>query len=113
MEWQHVDEDGTQAMKVWEVEGKDVWPQIVILRVTNATYLKFFQDPRGFMKFVNAKNLFSQPVIIAGPWVALASADQKLDPIKWVLTMVHKKESTMYVAALPLLQQEAASSKKR
>lgn len=105
MEWKHVDEDGTQMMKVWEVEGKDVWPQIVILRVSNAAYLKFFQNPRGFMEFVNAKRFFSQPVIVAGPWVTLSSADQKLEPIKWVLTLAHKKESTMYVAALPLLQQ--------
>jgi hypothetical protein len=105
MEWQHVDENGTHAMKVWELEGKDVWPQIAILRVSNSTYFKFFQDPRGFMKFVNAKQLFSKPIIIVGPWVTLSSTDQKLDPIMWVLTLVHKKESTMYVAALPQLQQ--------
>jgi len=105
MEWHKVDEDGTQMMKVWEVEGKDVWPQIVILRVSNATFLKFLQDPKGFMEFVNAKKAFYQPVIIAGPWVTLSSADQKLHPIRWALTLVHKKESTMYVAALPLLQQ--------
>jgi hypothetical protein len=112
MEWKYVDKDGSQVMKVWELEGKDVWPQIVLMRVSNATYLKFFQDPKGLMKFVNEKKVFSQPVIIAGPWVTLSSADQQLDPTMWAFTMVHKKESTMYVSALPLLQQKAVSSNK-
>jgi hypothetical protein len=110
MKWQTVGADGTQVMKVWEVEGKDVWPQIVILRVSNAIYLKFLQDPRGFMKYVNERKLFSQDVIVPGPWVSLSSLDQKLDPTIWALTLMHKKQSTMYVAALPQLQQEVVSS---
>jgi hypothetical protein len=113
MKWENVDADGTQMMKVWEEEGANVWPQISVLRVTNGAYLKFSRDPNAFMGFVNAHNVFSKPVIVAGPWVSLSSVDPKDASPDWVLTMVHGRESTMIVAALPLLKQEKASSKMR
>ena len=93
-------------MKLWQVEGKEVWPQVSVLRVSNAQYLKFSQDPKGFMDFVNVHKLFSKPVIVAGPWVSLSSVDQKDDSSDWVLTLLHGKRSTMIVAALPQLKQE-------
>lgn len=102
MEWKKV--NGTQVMKVWEVEGKDVWPQISVLRVSNATYLKFSKNPKGFMKFVNVHKVFSKNVIVAGPWVSLSSVDQKNTSPDWVLIAVHKIKSTMIVAALPQLK---------
>jgi hypothetical protein len=111
MQWEKV--NGTQVMRIWQVEGKDIWPQISVLRVSNATYLKFSQDPKGFMKFVNEQKVFSKDVIVAGPWVSLSSVDQKDASPDWVLTMVHGKRSTIIVAALPQLKQEEASSKMR
>jgi hypothetical protein len=111
MEWKKV--NGTQVMKVWEVEGKDVWPQISVLRVSNAKYLKFSKNPKGFMKFVNVHKVFSKPVIIAGPWVTLSSADPKNASPDWVLIMVHGKTSRMIVAALPQLEKKRASSRVR
>jgi hypothetical protein len=113
MKWQDVGTDGTQVMKVWEVEGADVWPQVSILRVSNATYLKFFQDPRGFMEFVNAEHVFSKDVIEADPWVSLPSVDDKDPSPEWVLATVHGKTSRMLVAALPKLKQEEDRSKMR
>ena len=113
MKWEKMDADGTQVMKVWKEEAANVWPQVAVLRVTNATYLKFSQDPRAFMKFVNAQNVFSKPVIEAGPWVSLSSVEPKDAMPEWLLTTVHGKRSTMIVAALPLLNQEEAGPKTR
>jgi hypothetical protein len=104
MKWEKLDADGTQVMKVWEEEGPNVWPQIAVLRLTNATYLKFSRDHSAFMGFVNAHNVFSKPVIVAGPWVSLSSMDAKNASPDWMLTAVHKIESTMIVAALPQLK---------
>jgi len=104
MKWEKLDADGTQVMRVWEEEGANVWPQIAVLRLTNATYLRFSRDPNAFMGFVNAHNVFSKPIIVAGPWVSLSSIDPKNDSPDWVLTAVHKIKSTMIVAALPQLK---------
>jgi hypothetical protein len=109
LQWESV--DGTQVLRIWQVDGASVYPQIAVLRVSNFTYLKFSQDPKGFVKFVNAHKVFSKDVLVAGPWVALSSVDQKDDPPDWVLTLVHGKMSTMIVAALPQLKQEDASPK--
>lgn len=98
--------DGIQVMRLWELESKELWPQIAVLRVSNASYLKFSQDPQGFMKFVNEHKIFSKDVIIAGPWVSLSSVEAKAGPSDWVLTLIHGKKSTMIVAALPQLMQQ-------
>jgi hypothetical protein len=106
--WENV--DGRQVLRVWQLEGPNIYPQISVLRVSNDAYLKFSQDPKGFMNFVNAHKVFSKDVIVAGPWVSLASVDQKTNPPDWVLTIVHGKKSTMIVSALPQLKQEDPGS---
>jgi len=113
MKWEKLDADGTQVMRVWEEEGANVWPQIAVLRVSNAKYLKFSQDPNGFMKFVNTNRVFSKRVIIAGPWASLSSVDPKDASSYWVIVAVHGKTSRMIVAALPQLEKKKASSTKR
>jgi hypothetical protein len=109
LQWEKVGDE--QVLKLWKLEGPEKYPQISVLRVSNITYLKFFQDAKGFMEFVNEHPIFSKPVIVAGPWVSLSSADQKDEPADWVLTLVHGKMSTAIVAALPQLKLEDASSK--
>jgi hypothetical protein len=92
-----------QVLKVWQLEGQDVWPQISILRVSNATYLKYLQNPKGLVDFVNQNNIFSKAVIQAGPWVTLSSAGEKDGSPDWDLTLMHGKLSSMIVSALPQL----------
>lgn len=111
MEWKEV--KGTQLMRTWQVEGKNVWPQIALLRVSNAQYIKFSQDPIGFMRFVNAYGVFSKPVIIAGPWVTLSSVEPKVASPDWLLIMVHGKTSRMIVAALPQLEKKKVRFRRR
>ena len=107
MEWQTIDD--IQVLTVWQLEGKDVWPQISILRVSNATYLKYFQNPRGLVDFVNQNNIFSKDVIEAGPWVTLSSAGEKSGSSDWYLTLSHGRTSTMIVSALPQLPPPSGS----
>jgi hypothetical protein len=112
LEWEKL-RDGVQVLRIWQLEGTSVYPQVSVLRVSNAEYLKFFQDPKGFMKFVNANKVFSKDVIVAGPWVTLSSYNPKSpkeDP-DWVLTLVHGKLSYMIVSALPQLTQEYPATK--
>ena len=105
MEWQMIDD--MQVLRVWELEGRDVWPQISILRVSNTTYLKYFQNPKDLVDFVNQNNIFSKAVIQAGPWVTLSSAGGKNGTPDWDLTLMHGKLSTMIVSALPQLPLES------
>jgi hypothetical protein len=108
IKWENV--DGRQVLRVWQLEGPNIYPQISVLRVSNDAYLKFSQDPKGFMNFVNAHKVFSKDVIVAGPWVSLSSVDQRSNPPDWVLTIVHGKKSTMIVSALPQLKHEDSGS---
>jgi hypothetical protein len=98
-------------LRVWQLEGEKLYPQVAVLRVSNAEYLKFFQDPQGFLKFVNANKVFSKDVIVAGPWVSLASYVPKDETSGWLLTLYHGKLSTMLVSALPQLVQEYPAPK--
>lgn len=98
--------DGMEVLRVWELDGPSAYPQVSVLRVSNAAYSEFSRDPKGFMKFVNLHQIFPKPVIVSGPWVTLSAIDQKADQPGWVLTIVHGKLSTMIVSALPQLMQE-------
>ena len=100
-----------QVLRVWQLEGANAYPQVSVLRVSDATYLKFFQDSQGFLKFVNANKVFSKDVIVAGPWVTLSSYVPKGQTYGWLLTLYHGKLSTMLVSALPSLKQEEAAPK--
>ena len=70
IQWETV--DGSRVLRLWQVEGPQSWPQITVMRVSNATYQKYFQDPKKFVKFVNVNKFFSKDVITAGPWVTLS-----------------------------------------
>jgi hypothetical protein len=104
IQWETV--DGSQVLKLWQLEGPKSWPQTTIVRVSNETYKKYSQDPRKFVKFVNVHKFFSKDVITAGPWVTLSSVEQDVDSPNWVLTLVHGKASTLIVSALPQLKTE-------
>lgn len=100
--------DGAQILRVWHLDPPESYPQIAVLRISNAKYLKFFEDPEGLKEFVNANEVFSKPVNTVGAWVTLSSFNpnnsKSADP-DWVLTLVHGKLSYMVVSALPQLPQ--------
>jgi hypothetical protein len=101
--------EGMEVLKVWELEGPDAYPQVSVLRVSNAVYFEFSRDPKEFMKFINLHEIFPKAVIVSGPWVSLSAIDQKADQPGWILTLVHGKLSTVIVSALPQLMQEYTS----
>lgn len=104
IQWETV--DGSRVLRLWQLEGPQSWPQITVMRVSNATYQKYSQDPKKFVKFVNVKKFFSKDVITAGPWVTLSSVEHDEDSLDWLLTLMHGKLSTMIVSALPELKME-------
>lgn len=105
LKW-HKLKEGVEILKVWELEGKDAYPQLALVRVSNDDYFKFSKDPKGFMSFVNTNKVFSKDVVVSGPWVTLSAIDQKADQLGWVLTLLHGKLSWLIVSALPQLLQE-------
>ena len=108
LKWEKL--ENAQVLKLWQLAGKDVYPQVAILRVSNQDYIKFLQAPKDLVAFVNQHDVFSKKVIVAGPWVSLSSVDEKKpDPDSWVLTLLHGKLSTIIVSALPELQEEKPS----
>ena len=99
-----------QLLRLWQLDGTNVYPQLAVFRVSNSDYLRFSQAPKKFMQFVNENNVFSKDVVVAGPWVTLSSLGQKKQPSDWVLIVIHGKQSTMIVGALPQLKTEATNS---
>lgn len=102
IQWEKLPE-GLQVLKVWQLEGASVYPQISVLRVSNAAFLKFFQDPQSLVKFVNANKVFPKDVTVAGPWATLSSVNNPKGDPDWVLTCVHGRTSLMACSALPQL----------
>jgi hypothetical protein len=92
------------VVKLWKLEGPNTWPEIVIVRMSNAEYQKYSHDPNAFMDFANKNALFSKPAILAGPWVGLSYVDKhEPPPDDWILLAEHGKMSSLIVAALPKL----------
>src|SRR5215472_6686566 len=63
---------GVKVLRVWQIGDSSVWPQVAVLQVPNSFYLKYFQDPQGFMAFVNQNKVFSKDIITPGPWTTLS-----------------------------------------
>lgn len=103
LEWETI--ENMEVLRIWQLKGREVFPQLAVLRVTNADYIKFLQDPQAFKQFVNRHRVFSKQIIVAGPWTSLSSVDGA-DPDTWTLTLVHGKMSTMLVSAVPDLKTE-------
>jgi hypothetical protein len=103
IQWETI--ENMRVLRVWELQGREAFPQVAVLRVPNADYIKFLQDPQAFKQFVNRHRIFSKHIIVAGPWTSLSSVEGA-DPDTWTLTLVHGKMSTMLVAAVPDLKTE-------
>ncbi|HXY16261.1 MAG TPA: hypothetical protein VEI26_17355 [Terriglobales bacterium] len=104
VKWETI--EGSPVLKVWELDGGDVFPQVTVLQVSNHDYQKFVKNPKSFVEFLNKNKIFSKPVIVAGPWVTLSSVEEAPEPLGWILTAVHGHLSTAIVSALPQLQKK-------
>jgi hypothetical protein len=102
--------DGVHMLRVGQLEAGE-YPQISVLRVSNATYLKFFQDPEGFLNFVNENQVFPDRAEKVASWVSLSSYVPKDEADGWVLTCVHGKTTLMACSALTQLNQENPAPK--
>lgn len=103
LKWDKV--EGASVLRIWQLEGKDSFPQVSIVRLSNADYVKFFQHPKEFMDFLNDKEIFSKKVIEVGPWTSLSSVEGT-GAGGWTLTLMHGKVSTVIVSALPNFKSE-------
>lgn len=108
--WVKLTED-ISLLRVWQLEGKQYYPQVSVLRVSDATYLKFFQDPQGFLDFINGNNVFPVRARVVASWVSLSSVVPKDQASGWVLTCVHGKTSLTACSALPQLSAESSATK--
>jgi hypothetical protein len=97
--------DGTEVLKVWKLEGKELFPQVSLMRVSDADYAKFKEKPESLKQFVNAHQIFSKPIITLGAWISPSGADATGE-YGWTLTLLHGKVSTMLVSALPNFKKE-------
>jgi hypothetical protein len=99
--WEFVGSPGTQVLRVWQLEGKDKYPHVALLRVPNDTYQGFAQKPTSLVDFLNANAIFPDKVNGTGPWVALSSFNNTVSVPGYILTMVHQKTSLAAVTAHP------------
>lgn len=109
IDWEILPED-IQVLRVWQLAPQE-YPQISVLRVSDATYLKFFQDRKGFKTFINDNKVFPKPVNEVLALVSLSSIVQTDEASGWVLTCVHGKTSMSACSALPQLSAESPAPK--
>lgn len=80
------------------VSGKDEWPEIGVLKLTNDAYASFSQSPA---KFINNHSLFSRPVIDPSPASVSLNAPQDPAAAFYYAVISHGHMSTTYTAAVP------------
>jgi hypothetical protein len=97
--WEPFDE--IQVLKVWLLDGADLYPHIALLRVSTDDYQAFAQDPNTLVTFVNDHKIFPDTVNGTGPWVALSSLGNAVPSPGYVLKLMHQKTSMMIVVAVP------------
>jgi hypothetical protein len=92
-EWKQL-RPGISVQRLW---GKDEWPQVAVLKVSNDMYQKFTRNPADF---INTNKIF--PVSVQDPTGAnvSAKAPQESGGV-WLVVLVHGKTSTCYSAAVP------------
>ncbi len=94
--------ENIKVLRVWQIDGKDTYPQIALAQVTNQDFQNFVQDPNKLVTFVNKHKVFPVDVRTASPWASLMSANANGDPNTWLLTFSHGKLSSMAIASQPL-----------
>jgi hypothetical protein len=91
--WEKI-KDGVWVQRLWS---KNEWPQVAVLKLSDAEYKEFREDTA---KFVNFHKVF--PVKVnepAGPGVSLSAPR---DPSGyWLVLIGHGAGSVMYTAAVP------------
>jgi hypothetical protein len=85
---------GISVQRLW---GKDEWPQVAVLKVSNDMYQNF---TRNAADFINTNKIF--PVSVQDPTGAnvSAKAPQESGGV-WLVILVHGRTSTCYSAAVP------------
>ena len=99
--WESLGTNGTQVLRVWQLEDRDKYPHIALLRVSSATYQGYAQNPRSLVEFANANQIFPDTLKGSGPWVALASFGHASTVPGYILTLVHQKACLIGVTAHP------------
>jgi len=90
-----------KILRVWQITGRDSFPQISLLFIPSDALQKFTHNPTEFRKFVNDQKVFSKPVLTVGPAVTLSAVDETGDSDGYYVTAVHTTHSRMTVSALP------------
>lgn len=94
--------ENIKVLRVWQIEGKDAYPQIALAQVSDQDFQKFVQDPAALVQFVNRHKVFEDDVRTASPWASLMSTNDAEDPSQWLLTFSHSRASSMAIASQPL-----------
>jgi hypothetical protein len=94
--------ENIKILRVWQIDGKDVYPQIALAQVSDKDFQKFVQNPAELVTFVNKHKVFEEEVKTASPWASLMSTNDAGDPSEWLLTFSHSRASSMAIASQPL-----------
>lgn len=95
--------ENIKVLRVWQIEGKDAYPQIALAQVSDQDFQKFVQHPAELVEFVNNHKVFDDPVRKTNPfWASLMSTNDALSPSQWLITFSHSRASYMAIASQPL-----------
>jgi hypothetical protein len=104
LQWETV--ENIKVLRVWKstrTSDMKEYPQIALAQVSDPDFQKFVQNPDLLKTFVNAHNVFPDPINTAGPWASLMTTNDHVDPPGWLLTFSHSKASNMSITSQPLI----------
>jgi hypothetical protein len=89
----------SQALRVWQIDGADVYPHVTLVRMSSADYQAFVNDPASLLTFARNNNLFPVPATSIGPLTSVSFAPEASYP-QYLVTMIHSLGSKLSAVAI-------------
>ena len=95
LRWETV--EGLQVLRVWQLEGANVEPHIVLVKVSPERSQSYLSDPSQLLAFVNNNSLFPAPVQQVASISSLSFGVGQSYP-QYLYVLSHSLRSTMSVS---------------
>jgi len=88
-----------QALRIWQLDGPDVYPHVTLLRIAPDDYQAFINNPDSLLTFARSNNLFPVAATSIGPLTSVSFSPDASYP-QYLVTMIHSLGSKLSAVAI-------------
>lgn len=87
------------ALRVWQLEGPDVYPHVTLLRISPEDFQAFVANPSSLLDFASSYNLFPVAATSIGPLTSVSFSPDESYP-QYLVTMIHSLGSKLSLVGI-------------